>query len=188
MMLVTTVLLGFVAVATVTDLRQHKIYNWTTYPGMLIAIAFNALGDLLLGLGFSNEATLSALGYIGLQQSLFGWAVCGFLMVVGFVMLHVRGGDVKLIAMVGAMVGPELGIVILLWTFVLAACAGLIGLIWRLGPVRIASGVWRYLMSVLRIKQFHPLSEEERRPLQAPLYLAPCVLTAVAVVLSGFGV
>ena len=41
----SVVLLVLVLIAAVTDIRRGKIYNWTTYPGMLFALALNAAGD-----------------------------------------------------------------------------------------------------------------------------------------------
>ena len=90
-MLVTILLLGFVFAATVTDLARHKIYNWTTYTGILTALGLSAAG----------------LGLIPLSDSLLGLLACGLVMLVCFVLFKIGGGDVKLIAMLGAF--PRLG-------------------------------------------------------------------------------
>ena len=37
-MVATVLLLALVAVAAITDLLRHKIYNWTTYSGILAGL------------------------------------------------------------------------------------------------------------------------------------------------------
>jgi len=181
-MLATVLLLVLIVVATATDLLQHKIYNWTTYSGILAALGSNAAGDVLLATGRANEAQIRELGLIGLGNAFIGFLACGFVMLVCFVMFKIGGGDVKLIAMLGAFMGPERGIETMLWTFVLGGCAGLIVLIWRVGPARLIARTFRQIVYTLRLGRWSPLTDDERRQLQPPLFLAPCALAAVVVV------
>ncbi len=180
-MLATVVLLGLVLVATATDLRQHKIYNWTTYPGILFALGLNALGELLQRVGASERWTWF-LGSIGFRESAMGVLVCGGLMLVCFVLSKVGAGDVKLMTMLGAFLGWQLGINVMLWTFVLGAAAALIILTWRLGPLRLAAQLIRHLFWMLRLGRWVPLTAAERAQLQPPLFLAPSALAAVVIV------
>ena len=170
-MLATILLLGLVSVATATDLAWHKIYNWTTYTGMLTALALSAVGWLV----FPRWR-------VSFLESLIGLLACGLVMLVCFVMFKVGGGDVKLIAMLGAFMGPEKGIEAMLWTFVLGGCVGLIVLIWRVGPVRLVVHVCRHIVWSLRLGSLCPLTDEERAQLQPPLFLAPSALAAVVIV------
>ena len=103
-------------------------------------------------------------------------------MLVCFVGFKVGGGDVKLIAMLGAFLGFEQGIMAMLWTFVLGGCVGLIVLIWRVGPLRLVARVLRQVLWTLRLGRWSPLSESERAQLQPPLFLAPSALVAVVIV------
>ena len=121
-------------------------------------------------------------GYPGLEDSLKGLALCGGLMLVSFVLFGVGGGDVKLMAMLGAFLGLEKGVDALLWTFVLGAAAGLVVLIWRVGLWRLMKGTVRHVAWSLRLASWLPLSEAERHQLQAPLYLAPASAIAVVIV------
>ena len=95
-------------------------------------------------------------------------------MLACFVLFKVGGGDVKLIAMLGAFLGLEQGVTAMLWTFVLGGCMGLIVLVWRVGPVRLLVRVFRQLMWSLRLGHWEPLTDDERAQLQPPLFLAPC--------------
>jgi prepilin peptidase CpaA len=187
-MLATILLLGLVLVATGTDLARHKIYNWTTYCGTLAAWGLSAAGWLLLAGGAVPESRLRAWGWISVPESLLGVLACGLLMLICFAMFKIGGGDVKLIAMLGAFLGPEQGITVMLWTFVCGACAGLSILIWRVGPARTVVLAFRRVAAALvrigwlRIGLVRPLREEERAQLQPPLYLAPSALAAVVMV------
>ena len=176
-MLVTVLLLGLVLVATATDLLQHKIHNWTTYTGILAALLISVLGELS---GVAGEDTW--LGCVSLAESFAGLVACGLPMLVCYVMFRIGGGDVKLIAMLGALLGPEKGIEAMLWTFVLGGCTAVIVLIWRVGPVRLAGRALRQVLYSLRIRGWSPLTAQQRAKLQTPLFLAPSALAAVAIV------
>ncbi len=181
----TVLLLGFLLVATTTDVLRHKIFNWTTYPGILAALALNGLGDLLIGRAGTDPEVLRALGWIGLADSFYGLLVCGGLLLACFVVFKIGGGDVKLMAMMGTMLGTDRGMMALLWTFVIGGCTGLIVLVWRLGPWRIAAGVTRQVLWLFHVRRFSPLTPEERAELQAPIYLAPSALGAALIVQFG---
>jgi prepilin peptidase CpaA len=178
-MVATMILLVWLLVAAVTDIRQHRIYNWTTYSGMALALAINVAGSL----AESRSIELSWLGAIGLVNSLAGLLLCGVFMVVCFVFFPIGGGDVKLMAMIGAFLGWERGLEAMLWTFVLGACLGTISLAWRVGAVRLVSRAARQFLYTIRLRWFLPLSEEERRQLQFYLFLAPTAWVAVLIVL-----
>ena len=168
--LATVLLLLLTATAAVTDLVYHKIYNWTTYTGIIAAFVLNSLDN-----GWND-------GYPGLEDSLKGFALCGGLMLVSFVLFRVGGGDVKLMAMLGAFLGLERGLDALLWTFVLGAAAGLAVLIWRVGLIRLVAGSVRHVLLSLRLVSWLPLTQAEREQLQPPLYLAPAAAIAVVIV------
>ncbi len=184
-MVATVLLLALVAVASVTDLLWHKIYNWTTYSGIVAAFGSSVGGWALLATGRVKEGCLRSLGWISPQECLLGFLVCGSVMVLCFVLFKIGGGDVKLIAMLGALLGMEKGIEAMLWTFVLGACMALIVLIWRVGPWRLIAGVFRHVVWTLRLGNWAALSEAERAELQPPLFLAPSALAAVAIVRFG---
>lgn len=177
------ILLVLLLAASTTDVRRHVIYNWTVYPGILLAFALNALGE---GLGYWEvlppEDLQKFWGVVGLGPSLAGFLLCGLIMVVCYIFFHVGGGDVKLIAMLGAFLGPYQGLEALLWTFVLGAAAGLMTLIWLHGPVRLFRRIVSQVVSILTLRRWTPLAEQERTELQTRLYLAPSALLAVVIV------
>ncbi len=184
-MVAKVLVLGLLAVATATDVRRHRIYNWTTYPGMLAAVGLNALGTGLVRFGAVERATLVRLGWIGLGESLAGFLVCGFVLVACYVLLRVGGGDVKLMAMIGAFLGTEQGVTAMLWTFVLGGSLALIVLVWKVGVLRLIGSAGRHLLWALRLGRFQALTPEERAALQPPLFLAPSALGACVIVQFG---
>lgn len=179
----TSLLLGLLLVAAATDVLYRKIYNWTTYGGILAAWAVNAAGEALVAWGDADPKTLERyLGFIGIGPSVLGCLICGFVLLVCFVFFKIGGGDVKLIAMMGAFFVPDEGIEAMLWTFVLGGCMGLIVLIWRVGPFRLLVRVFRQVVWTLQMRRWSPLSEDERAELQTRLFLAPSALAAVLIV------
>lgn len=172
MMVSTCCLLLLMLIATVTDIWRHKIYNWTTYTGIVVAILLSLLATL-------GRADFTS---IGVGKSLLGLLTCGLVMLVCFVLFRVGGGDVKLLAMAGAFLGPELGLEALLWTFVLGGATGLILLAWKLGVVVFLGRIWRQLNWKLNFGSWQPLTANEQVHLQMPLFLAPSALVAVFIV------
>ncbi len=117
-MLSTVMLLGLTLVAAVTDVLRNKIYNWNTYSGILAGLALSAVGSVWLWADGTAEARLAYwLGSPPLSDSVGGLLMCGVLMIVCFSFFPgIGGGDVKLMAMVGALLGTEKGLEALLWT------------------------------------------------------------------------
>jgi prepilin peptidase CpaA len=181
-MVTTVVLLGFVMAAAATDVTRHRIYNWTTYPGTAAAVGWSLLGHALIAQAGADPDRLGRLGWIPVTQSLAGLAACFAVMLVCFVLFRVGGGDVKLIAMMGAFLGLEQGIEAMLWTFVIGGCLGLVVLVWRVGPWRLLGRVARQVLWTLRLGSWAPLSDAERAQLQQRLWLAPCAVAAVVIV------
>lgn len=99
----TSVILSL-AVATVIDLRSQRIPNALTLPTALAALLYHLL---LQG----PQGALSSLTGLGLGLGL---------MLVPFLCGVMGGGDVKLMAAVGAWVGPE----VVLAAFLLTSLAG----------------------------------------------------------------
>lgn len=165
----TWLLLALTVAVTITDLVTHRIPNWITYTGIVLALGINGWEQ-----GWDGPR--------GLEDSFKGLALCGGLMLVSYVLFNIGGGDVKLLAMLGAFLGVEQGVEALLWTFVLGGMAGVVMLIWRVGFVKLVSGTMRHLLWSLRIGNWLPLSEQEKHDLQRPLYLAPAAIGGVLIV------
>jgi prepilin peptidase CpaA len=122
MPLKTTILAGAVALALVagwTDLRSRRIPNWLTMPALLIGVAAN----------------VAVSGWSGLKTSLIG-AVLGLVLLLPFVLLRSLGaGDWKLAGALGAFVGRELLVDLLIASVFVAGIMALVLVIYK-GRVR----------------------------------------------------
>lgn len=181
-MVVTVLLFALLLVATYTDVRWRKIYNWTTYSGTLLAIGLSLASSLFVKVA-TPEAT-QFWGVVPLADSLLGVLACGGAMLVCYVFFPggVGGGDIKLLAMIGAFIGVMDGLEVMLWTFVLAACMALIVLIWRYGIPALVLRSVRFAYYKLRLGASFELTEAERQPLKTDLFLSPSALVAFLIV------
>ena len=95
-MISTILLLALLGVATATDVKQQKIYNWTTYSGILAAIALNTVASATVAGGSAGSLPTAFWGAIGLPASVLGLVICGLVMLVCYVLLILyfrsRGG------------------------------------------------------------------------------------------------
>jgi prepilin peptidase CpaA len=162
----TIVLFLLLGVATWTDVSRHRIYNWNTYTGALVALGARGLDE----------------GWPGVEDGVIGFLICGFIMVVCFVFFpDMGGGDVKLIAMMGVALGAHDGILAMLWTFVIGFVAGLSFLVWRDG----AKNIILRLLIVVReaaVARGRSRAGSDDSPLKRWLYLAPAALVAAVIV------
>ena len=116
--------------ASVTDIWKFKVYNVLTLPTLVLGI----LVSTILG------------GWGGLGSSLLGTALGFGLLVVFFAVGGVGAGDVKLLAAVGAWLGPYLTYQVFLAS---ALFGGLYALILVLGQ----GGVLAMMFELIRARQ-----------------------------------
>jgi len=83
--------IGLVAAAAVVDSRTRRIPNWLTVPAAVLGLVFHTLAPT----GFGPLASLAGFG-IGFALLLLPWLMGGAGM-----------GDVKLLAALGAWLGPK---------------------------------------------------------------------------------
>src|SRR5687767_10166147 len=88
------VAVGLAAAAAITDWRTGRIPNWLTLPPLVAA----------------PVAYVAAAGLDGLLPSLLGMLVCGAPPYILFRRGAMGGGDVKLLAAVGAVAGISVGL------------------------------------------------------------------------------
>ena len=96
-------------VAAVVDHRRGTIPNWLTLPVLCLGPAFWGLAH----------------GGLGLAESVAGILICGLPPFVVYRAGGMPGGDLKLFAAVGGLVGPSVGIEIELYAMVAASLFGI---------------------------------------------------------------
>jgi len=88
--------------ATYFDLRRREIPNWVTIGGLAAGI----LAHAVLGFSFAGfDAAWRAVAF-----ACVGIGLCAFAPFISFRLSALGGGDVKLLAAIGAICGPMLGI------------------------------------------------------------------------------
>jgi prepilin peptidase CpaA len=164
---VQVVVVALAAVAAVIDWRTGEIPNWLTLPPLVLAPLVH----------------LAVAGTPGLVASLVGLVACGAVPYVLFRQDAIGGGDVKLLAAIGAVGGLYLGIEAQLLSFVVAALFALALLAWQ-GSLRATlSTCGRILVNPL-------LPRRLRRPIDpgslTEIRLGPAILVGTLVAAAGF--
>ncbi len=133
--------LAVAVIAACIDVRQHRIPNWVTYPGI-------AMGILL---------RWSWLGWRGLGSALAGCLIAGGVMFVFYLVRAMGAGDVKLLGAIGSLVGPRHAIAVLIAT---AICGGVLAIVYAIYKRRIGAT----LSNVGSVLQFHAASGMQTHP------------------------
>lgn len=133
------ILAGAVALALIagwTDLRSRRIPNWLTIPGLLAGVAAN----------------VALSGWGGLKASLIG-AVVGLALLLPFVLLRSLGaGDWKLAGALGAFVGREVLVELLIGSVFVAGVMAIALVIYK-GRVRqTARNIGHILISLVTFR------------------------------------
>jgi prepilin peptidase CpaA len=76
-------------ICLITDFKDRKIYNAVLFPALLFGLVYNLISG----------------GWFGLGQSLLGFLVGTLILIIPFAFGGIGAGDVKLLAVVGALKG-----------------------------------------------------------------------------------
>ncbi|MCA9108765.1 MAG: prepilin peptidase [Planctomycetaceae bacterium] len=186
--MVQAIVLGLLTISIYTDCRSRRIPNWLTYSALLAAIVINAIA-------VPSEATSNTVivyghsvqlpGAIGLRASLVGAIGCFGVMFVLYDLAGSGGGDLKLATALGAFLGVQNGIFIILWAHLLA---GGVLLIWAArahGPWMLAKLLARSIARLFFHRWISPPRAEDMRLLQKPIPLAGFFAAGVLFTLFG---
>ncbi|MCL4499267.1 MAG: A24 family peptidase [Chloroflexi bacterium] len=123
--LLKTGMVTVLAVGAVFDLRTRRIPNLLTLGGALAGLAANAALHQVSGVTWSLEGWLAGIG----------------LLLIPFLLRAIGGGDVKLLAAVGAWGGPGDAFNTLVFGAIVGALLALLVLLVRGDVARMASGL-----------------------------------------------
>ncbi|WP_245830969.1 A24 family peptidase [Sediminibacillus massiliensis] len=87
--MINVFLLTVLLICVVTDLKSRKIYNKVIYPSLLLAFIFH----------------FAVAGWQGLSHAFIGFLIGFGLLLIPYFMGGMGAGDVKLIALIGALKG-----------------------------------------------------------------------------------
>lgn len=167
----TVLLILMLLVACAYDFRQQRIPNWLVFAGIATAMLLQT----------------AILGWRGLGQSLIGLAV-GNCILLPFYLLKVHGhrlmgaGDVKLMAAVGAFLGPFNTLFAAGLTLAVGTVAGLAYLFWKGLLKEFLQRNWLTLKTLLLTHRwvYQPPSEAQVRELRFPYAMAIAAGTLLA--------
>lgn len=156
------------AAATVTDLRSHRIPNWLVLPFMVAGVVVSGVTH----------------GWSGIGQSAMGLGLGGLLFGVLCWMGGMGMGDVKLLAAIGAWIGPRQIIVALVF---IGIVGGVMALCWAIGGGfldELLSGTGELLVNI-RKRGLRPHPELVlKNPLTRKMPYAPAI--AIGTLVSFF--
>jgi len=133
------VCLAIALVACVVDLRTRRIPNALTLGAAAGALVFHAASG----------------GWAGLGRAAAGGAVGGALFLPFFLLRGLGGGDVKLLAALGAWFGPAGAVTLALWSMIAGGPMALVVAAWR-GYAKQAIANVRSLVLFWRVMGFAP--------------------------------
>ncbi|XPV75625.1 MAG: A24 family peptidase [Desulfovibrio sp.] len=148
---IAVILTTAVSIATVTDLQSQRIPNWLTFPLMLA------------GLGY--HTWMSGLG--GLTSSAQGFGLGLAFMIVPFFAGVMGAGDVKLMAAIGAWLGPNDTTTAFLFTCLIGGLYAVIILLRHLDKFKaILANIYHNFMVMFASGDisYSPLPEDKKLP------------------------
>jgi Flp pilus assembly protein protease CpaA len=158
------------SIATLSDIATRRIANRLTYPAILLGLALN-LGVSTLGGPATGSTVVLWMGSTGVSDAAWGFGVAALIGLVSFPLRGLGGGDVKLLAAVGAMVGLHVFAAIMFNAVIVAAVLG--GMNW------ICGGAPMRRLQVATLALYTRLFRHERtravycfRPTESPFALA----------------
>lgn len=153
---------GVLFIALVSDIHFRKIPNLLTFPALAVAVAGHAWYGGLQGLLFSVEGVAAGMALLLLPYTLGGMGA----------------GDVKLMGVVGGLLGPKGVFFAFLYT---ALAGGAYAFVLLLLQGRLKELAWRLLTVLLAVKGYSaapPATEKETG--------APQLSYGVAIALGAF--
>jgi len=130
-------LAGFLLVAAWHDIRSHRIPNYLVLGGSVLGLILNTVTPP--GIGFLSELP----GGTGLIDALAGLAIGLAVMLPLYFLRAMGAGDIKLMAMTGAFLGPREILGAILGTFV---AGGVLALVFA-----IRAGILKQVLQNIRI-------------------------------------
>lgn len=143
---------GVLIVGAWFDTTKSMIPNRLNYPALLIGLAIGlAINPLLQATGIDYASTW--LGAAGWRQVLMGFGLCAGIGIAGFATRGLGGGDVKLMTAVGALLGFDAVVPVLVNTLMIAAVIGVINLAVKGKLVNLIQGVFLFLFESITTRK-----------------------------------
>lgn len=152
------------SLACVVDLRTRRVPNWLTFGSAAAALIVHAVSG---GVG-------------GVANSALGWATGTALLIAPFALGGLGGGDVKLVAALGAWLGPGDTFWLAMYTCIAGAAMAVVVAAWH-GYLRQALRNLWLLLTYWRVSGPRPLPELTLSTSRGPrlAYAAPVLVGTI---------
>ncbi|WP_077328396.1 A24 family peptidase [Virgibacillus siamensis] len=121
--MIDILLIIILLICVITDIRSRKIYNKIIYPALLFTFGFQLITD----------------GWAGLGHSFIGFLIGFGLLLIPYMLGGMGAGDVKLLALIGAMKGGA-------FVFESFIYMALIGAVFAIGIILFRRGVFKSIL------------------------------------------
>lgn len=146
------------------DAAMRRVPNLLTYPAILAGLALNGLVAPVLA-SLDAAVALRWLGSPGWSEGLLGFLLCAGFGIMGFAARGLGGGDVKLLAAVGALLGLSAVISVLCNALIIAAVIGIVNFALRgelVARVQVISlGLLQFAATKRGIARVYPFQARE---------------------------
>jgi prepilin peptidase CpaA len=150
------------------DVKCRRIPNWATLPGIALGLGLNGL----------------FLGWHGLKTSGLGLLVGFGALLVLFVLGWMGGGDVKLMAAVGALKGYPFVVSALFYSLLVGVVIGVAMLIWNRKTLRTLKNMFYVIGS--RVSKSIPKQDIDREQTQKLPFGLAIVLGTIWALIAGY--
>jgi prepilin peptidase CpaA len=116
MQIIDWLLLIVLTICFITDVRERKIYNKILLPALLLSLLWN----------------IGTTGLQGLGSSLLGMTAGFLLLLIPYLMKGMGAGDVKLLAVIGAMKGVTFVLMTAVYMAIIGGIIAVLLIVWRL--------------------------------------------------------
>lgn len=135
-----------IGIATITDVKSRRIPNWLTFGAIIIGLFYHLLAN-----GFTG-------GLFALKGIILGLAM----LLPAFIWGGLGAGDVKLLAAIGALVGPQFVLSAGIYSILVGGVVSFVLLIYHQRFLITIKRIWRYLVYLAtRIFFFKQISTEK---------------------------
>lgn len=159
-MTIESIVLLFVILtsALVSDIKERRVSNQLIGIGFLFGVALN----------------LFLYGFNGTVDSILGMLTGLVLLIVPFAMRVIGGGDVKLLMVIGAFLGPNMTINSFLYSAVIGGLISLVILLQSNKASVVLKRLGKNLLSIVLVRSIIPVDQIELQstiPYVVPIYI-----------------